>query len=184
VIALHAEAEQRIREEGERLRAAKVLLVGTGGLGAPLGLYLAAAGVRALGIPDFDFVEGANLQRQVIHSVRNLGRPKVASAKDRRRGINPHINIAAHNVMLSSANALDIIRDYDVVADGTGNCQTRYLVNDDWKTRFRTLKLARPPSAQSAANTPPSMNLSTMSSSAALKKIPVKTRWRSSPPGN
>jgi adenylyltransferase/sulfurtransferase len=114
----------------KRLKAAKVLLVGTGGLGAPLGLYLVAAGVGTLGIVDFDFVEESNLQRQVIHGTRDVGRPKVASAKDRLKGINPHINIITHNTMLSSANALDIIRDYDIVADGTDNYQTRYLVND------------------------------------------------------
>ncbi|MDR2247586.1 MAG: molybdopterin-synthase adenylyltransferase MoeB [Treponema sp.] len=117
-------------EGQKRLKAAKVLLVGTGGLGAPLGLYLAAAGVGTLGIADFDLVEESNLQRQVIHSVRDIGRPKVASAKDRLRGINPHINIITHNTMLSSANALEIIGDYDIVADGTDNYQTRYLIND------------------------------------------------------
>ena len=114
----------------KRLKAAKVLLVGTGGLGAPLGLYLAAAGVGTLGIVDFDLVEESNLQRQVIHSARDVGRPKVASAKDRIRGINPRIDVITYNTMLSSANALDIIRDYDIVADGTDNYQTRYLVND------------------------------------------------------
>ncbi|MDR2631304.1 MAG: molybdopterin-synthase adenylyltransferase MoeB [Spirochaetaceae bacterium] len=113
-----------------RLKAAKVLLVGTGGLGAPLGLYLAAAGVGTLGIVDFDLVEESNLQRQVIHGVRDVGRPKVASAKDRIKGINPHIKVITYNTMLTSANALDIIRDYDLVADGTDNYQTRYLVND------------------------------------------------------
>jgi adenylyltransferase/sulfurtransferase len=117
-------------EGQKRLKAAKVLLVGTGGLGAPLGLYLAAAGVGTLGIVDFDLVEESNLQRQVIHSTRDVGRPKVASAKDRLKGINPHISIVTYNTMLSSANALDIIRDYDIVADGTDNYQTRYLVND------------------------------------------------------
>jgi adenylyltransferase/sulfurtransferase len=114
----------------KRLKAAKVLLVGTGGLGAPLGLYLAAAGVGTLGIVDFDLVEESNLQRQVIHSTRDVGRPKVASAKDRIKGINPHVDVITYNTMLSSANALDIIRDYDIVADGTDNYQTRYLVND------------------------------------------------------
>ncbi|MFP3091410.1 molybdopterin-synthase adenylyltransferase MoeB [Treponema sp. TIM-1] len=114
----------------QRLKAAKVLLVGTGGLGAPLGLYLAAAGVGTLGCVDFDFVEESNLQRQVIHGVRDVGRPKVASAKDRIKGINPLIEVITYNTMLSSANALDIIRDYDIVADGTDNYQTRYLVND------------------------------------------------------
>ncbi|MDR3192912.1 MAG: molybdopterin-synthase adenylyltransferase MoeB [Treponema sp.] len=117
-------------EGQKRLKAAKVLLVGTGGLGAPLGLYLAAAGVGTLGIVDFDLVEESNLQRQVIHGARDVGRPKVASAKDRLKGINPHISVITYNTMLSSANALDIIRDYDIVADGTDNYQTRYLIND------------------------------------------------------
>ena len=117
-------------EGQKRLNAAKVLLVGAGGLGAPLGLYLAAAGVGTLGIVDFDFVEESNLQRQVIHSARDVGRPKTASAADRIKGINPRCKVVTHNIMLSSANALDIIKDYDMVADGTDNYQTRYLVND------------------------------------------------------
>jgi adenylyltransferase/sulfurtransferase len=117
-------------EGQQRLKAARVLLVGTGGLGAPLALYLAAAGVGTIGIADFDFVEESNLQRQVIHSTRDIGRPKVASAQDRIKGINPRCNVITHNVMLTSANALDIMRDYDIVADGTDNYQTRYLVND------------------------------------------------------
>jgi adenylyltransferase/sulfurtransferase len=117
--------------EGQRrIKASRVLIVGTGGLGAPLALYLAAAGVGKLGIVDFDFVEESNLQRQVIHGTRDIGRPKVASAKDRIKGINPHCEVAVYNTMLTSANALEIIKDYDVVADGTDNYQTRYLVND------------------------------------------------------
>jgi adenylyltransferase/sulfurtransferase len=104
--------------------------VRTGGLGAPLGLYLAAAGVGTLGVVDFDVVEESNLQRQVIHGVRDLGQPKVASARDRIKGINPQVNVVTYNTMLSSVNALDIIADYDVVADGADNYQTRYLVND------------------------------------------------------
>jgi adenylyltransferase/sulfurtransferase len=117
--------------EGQRkLKAAKVLIVGTGGLGAPLALYLAAAGIGKLGIVDFDFVEESNLQRQVIHGTRDLGRPKVASAKDRIKNINPHCEVVTYNTMLTSENALDIMKDYDVVADGTDNYQTRYLVND------------------------------------------------------
>ncbi|GHV49706.1 molybdenum cofactor biosynthesis protein MoeB [Spirochaetia bacterium] len=117
-------------EGQKRLKEAKVLLVGTGGLGAPLALYLAAAGVGTLGIVDFDFVEESNLQRQVIHGTKDVGRPKVASAKDRIKGINPRCNVVTYNTMLTSANALDIMKDYDVVADGTDNYQTRYLVND------------------------------------------------------
>ncbi|MDR2051544.1 MAG: molybdopterin-synthase adenylyltransferase MoeB [Deltaproteobacteria bacterium] len=120
-----------IGAEGQkRLKAARVLLVGTGGLGAPLALYLAAAGVGTLGLVDFDFVEESNLQRQVIHGSRDVGRPKVASARDRIRDINPGINVVTHNTRLSSANALEIIAKYDLVADGTDNYQTRYLVND------------------------------------------------------
>jgi adenylyltransferase/sulfurtransferase len=120
-----------INIEGQkRLKAARVLIVGTGGLGAPLALYLAAAGVGTLGIVDFDFVEESNLQRQIIHGTRDIGRPKVASAKDSIRQINPHVKVNEYNVMLTAENALDIIADYDVVADGTDNYQTRYLVND------------------------------------------------------
>jgi adenylyltransferase/sulfurtransferase len=114
----------------ERLKAAKVLIVGTGGLGAPLALYLAAAGVGTLGIVDFDFVEASNLQRQIIHGVRDVDRPKVASAQDRIRSINPAVDVVTYNTRLTSANALSIIEDYDVVADGTDNYPTRYLVND------------------------------------------------------
>jgi adenylyltransferase/sulfurtransferase len=117
-------------EGQKRLKAARVLLVGTGGLGAPLALFLAAAGVGTLGIVDFDFVEESNLQRQVIHCTRDIGRPKVASARDRIKGINPDCNVITHNVMLTSANAFDIMKDYDIVADGADNYQTRYLVND------------------------------------------------------
>jgi adenylyltransferase/sulfurtransferase len=114
----------------KKLKAAKALIVGTGGLGAPLALYLAAAGVGTIGIVDFDFVEESNLQRQVIHGTRDVGRPKVASAQDRIKSINPKCNVVTYNTMLTSANALDILKDYDVVADGTDNYQTRYLVND------------------------------------------------------
>ncbi|GHV13069.1 molybdenum cofactor biosynthesis protein MoeB [Spirochaetia bacterium] len=117
-------------EGQKRLKEAKVLLVGTGGLGAPLALYLAAAGVGTLGIVDFDFVEESNLQRQVIHGTKDVGRPKVASAQDRIKGINPRCKVVTYNTMLTSANALDIMKDYDVAADGTDNYQTRYLVND------------------------------------------------------
>ncbi|GHU92900.1 molybdenum cofactor biosynthesis protein MoeB [Clostridia bacterium] len=117
-------------EGQKRLKAAKVLLVGTGGLGAPLALYLAAAGVGTIGIVDFDVVEASNLQRQIIHSTRDIDRPKVASARDKIRGLNPNVSVVEYNTMLTSANAPDIIRGYDVVADGTDNYQTRYLVND------------------------------------------------------
>lgn len=114
----------------EKLKAAKVLIVGTGGLGAPLALYLAAAGVGTLGVLDFDFVEESNLQRQIIHSTKDIDRPKVASAKDRIKLLNPDIEVITHNTRLTSENAFEIIKDYDIVADGTDNYQTRYLVND------------------------------------------------------
>jgi adenylyltransferase/sulfurtransferase len=117
-------------EGQKRLKASKVLIVGAGGLGSPLALYLAAAGVGTIGIVDFDFVEDSNLQRQIIHSTKDIGRPKTASAKDSIHGLNPHVNVIAHNVGLTSQNALDILHDYDVVVDGTDNFQTRYLLND------------------------------------------------------
>ena len=117
--------------EGQvKLKNAKVLIVGTGGLGAPLALYLSAAGVGTIGLVDFDEVDASNLQRQIIHSSKDIGRPKVASAKDRIKGINPFVNVVVHNTMLTSKNAMEIIADYDIVADGTDNFQTRYLVND------------------------------------------------------
>jgi len=117
-------------EGQKKLKAAKVLIIGTGGLGAPLALYLSAAGVGTIGLVDFDVVDASNLQRQIIHSTRDVDRPKVASARDRIRGINPLVNVIMHNTMLTSQNALDIIADYDIVADGTDNFQTRYLIND------------------------------------------------------
>ncbi len=117
--------------EGQRkLKNARVLLVGTGGLGAPVGMYLAAAGVGRLGIVDFDVVDVTNLQRQIIHGTRDVGRPKVASARDRLNDINPHIHVEVHETRLTSENALEILRDYDVIVDGTDNFPTRYLVND------------------------------------------------------
>ena len=117
-------------EGQKKLKAAKILLVGTGGLGAPLALYLAAAGVGTLGLVDFDCVDASNLHRQIIHGTRDVGRPKVASARDRIRALNPLVNVVTYNEPLKSENALDIIREYDVVADGTDNYPTRYLVND------------------------------------------------------
>ena len=117
--------------EGQlKLKAAKVLLVGTGGLGAPLGLYLAAAGVGRIGLVDFDVVDFTNLQRQVIHGTSDVGRKKLDSAADRMREINPFVRIDKHEVALSSENALGILRDYDIIVDGTDNFPTRYLVND------------------------------------------------------
>ncbi|MGQ5291458.1 molybdopterin-synthase adenylyltransferase MoeB [Pectobacterium actinidiae] len=117
-------------EGQQRLKSARVLLIGTGGLGAPVALYLAAAGVGTIGIVDFDFVEVSNLQRQIIHSTKDIDRPKVASAKDKIRAINPDIEVVTYNTQLNSKNALDIIRDYDIVVDGTDNYPTRYLIND------------------------------------------------------
>ena len=117
-------------EGQKRLKAAKVLCVGTGGLGAPLTMYLAAAGVGTLGLVDFDTVDVTNLQRQIVHRESTVGKPKIDSAEQTLKEINPNINIIKHEVMLRSDNALDIIKDYDIVADGTDNFQTRYLVND------------------------------------------------------
>ncbi|HWB86267.1 MAG TPA: molybdopterin-synthase adenylyltransferase MoeB [Bryobacteraceae bacterium] len=117
-------------EGQQKLKAAKVLLVGAGGLGAPLGLYLAAAGVGRLGIVDFDVVDFTNLQRQVIHHTQDVGRKKLDSAAEKMLAINPHVQIVRHEVALSSDNALDILKDYDIIIDGTDNFPTRYLVND------------------------------------------------------
>jgi len=117
--------------EGQlKLKSAKVLLVGAGGLGAPLGLYLAAAGIGRIGIVDFDVVDLTNLQRQVIHSTKDVGRKKLDSAAERMQAINPHVEMVKHETALSSENALDILKDYDIVVDGTDNFPTRYLVND------------------------------------------------------
>jgi adenylyltransferase/sulfurtransferase len=113
-----------------KLKAGKVLMIGTGGLGAPLGLYLAAAGVGKIGIVDFDTVDVTNLQRQVIHGTKDIGRPKLDSAAERMADINPHIEIQKYETRLSSENALELFKDYDVVVDGTDNFPTRYLVND------------------------------------------------------
>jgi sulfur-carrier protein adenylyltransferase/sulfurtransferase len=117
-------------EGQKKLKAAKVLCVGTGGLGSPLALYLAAAGVGTIGLVDFDVVDSSNLQRQIIHSTADIGRPKIDSAEEKLKGLNPFINIVKFETMLTSANALEIISQFDVIADGTDNFQTRYLVND------------------------------------------------------
>jgi adenylyltransferase/sulfurtransferase len=117
-------------EGQQKLKAAKVLCVGTGGLGAPLSLYLAAAGVGTLGLVDFDTVDASNLQRQVIHSTATVGMLKVDSAEIMLKGLNPNLNVIKYNTMLTSANALEIFKDFDIIADGTDNFQTRYLVND------------------------------------------------------
>jgi sulfur-carrier protein adenylyltransferase/sulfurtransferase len=117
-------------EGQQKLKAARVLLVGTGGLGAPLGLYLAAAGVGKIGLVDFDVVDFTNLQRQVIHSTKDVGRKKLDSAAEKMVAINPYLEIVKHETALSSENALEILKDYDLVVDGTDNFPTRYLVND------------------------------------------------------
>jgi molybdopterin/thiamine biosynthesis adenylyltransferase/rhodanese-related sulfurtransferase/molybdopterin converting factor small subunit len=114
----------------KRLKASSVLLVGAGGLGSPLALYLAAAGVGRIGIVDFDVVDHSNLQRQLLHGTKDVGRPKLDSARDRIHDVNPHVEVVGFETALTSANALDVLRDFDVVADGTDNFPTRYLVND------------------------------------------------------
>jgi molybdopterin/thiamine biosynthesis adenylyltransferase/rhodanese-related sulfurtransferase len=117
-------------EGQQRLKAAKVLCVGTGGLGSPLALYLAAAGIGTLGLVDFDTVDASNLQRQIIHSTNDIGRKKIDSAQEKLNALNPSLNVVKHETMLTSANALEIFAQYDIIADGTDNFQTRYLVND------------------------------------------------------
>jgi adenylyltransferase/sulfurtransferase len=114
----------------KKLKAARVLLIGAGGLGSPLALYLSAAGIGHIGIVDFDVVDVTNLQRQVLHGTKDVGRPKLDSARDRVGDINPFVKLTTYETVLTSANALDIIKDYDVVVDGTDNFPTRYLVND------------------------------------------------------
>ncbi|AUT03573.1 molybdenum cofactor biosynthesis protein MoeB [Nostoc sp. CENA543] len=114
----------------KRLKAASVLCIGTGGLGSPLLLYLAAAGIGRIGIVDFDVVDTSNLQRQVIHGTSWVGKPKIESAKNRIHEINPYCQVDLYETRLSSENALDIVKDYDIVVDGTDNFPTRYLVND------------------------------------------------------
>lgn len=117
--------------EGQRkLKNARVLMIGTGGLGSPLGLYLAAAGIGTLGLVDFDVVDESNLQRQIIHGTKDVGRTKIASAQERLNDINPNVKIEAHETRLTSENALELFKDFDVVVDGTDNFPTRYLVND------------------------------------------------------
>ncbi len=117
-------------EGQKKLKAARVLLVGAGGLGSPAALYLAAAGVGTLGLVDFDVVDKTNLQRQILHGTSTVGRPKLESAAARIRDLNPNVRVEPFETRLTSQNALDIIREFDVVADGTDNFPTRYLVND------------------------------------------------------
>jgi len=117
--------------QGQRkLKAASVLLIGTGGLGSPLALYLAAAGIGRIGLVDYDVVDESNLQRQVIHFTSDVGKPKLESAAAKLSDMNPYLVIEKHNVPLTSENALEILANYDVIIDGTDNFPTRYLVND------------------------------------------------------
>jgi molybdopterin/thiamine biosynthesis adenylyltransferase/rhodanese-related sulfurtransferase len=121
----------QVGEEGQRaLKKSRMLLIGAGGLGSPVALYLAAAGVGTLGIVDFDAVDLSNLQRQILHGSSGIGSPKIDSARDRLRDINPNVHVEGYETRLTSSNALDIARDYDLIVDGTDNFATRYLVND------------------------------------------------------
>lgn len=117
-------------EGQQRLKASRVLCIGTGGLGSPLSLYLAAAGVGTIGLVDFDVVDVSNLQRQIIHFTADVGRPKVSSALEKLQAINPELEVIRHEHPIDSSNALEIFADYDVIVDGTDNFPTRYLVND------------------------------------------------------
>ncbi len=129
-----------VGEEGqEKLMAARVLVVGAGGLGSPLLLYLAAAGIGTLGVVDDDTVDLSNLQRQIVHPTARIGRPKVESARDTLAAINPEIRVEMHRLRLDAANAVALVRDYDIVADGSDNFATRYLLNDVCHAEGRTL---------------------------------------------
>jgi len=117
-------------EGQKRLKSSSILLVGAGGLGSPLAMYLAAAGIGRLGMVDFDVVDFTNLQRQIIHFTADVGRSKLDSAQEKIRALNPHVKVERHETRLDSGNAMEILRDYDVIIDGTDNFPTRYLVND------------------------------------------------------
>ena len=117
-------------EGQKKLKAASVLLIGAGGLGSPLAMYLAAAGIGRIGLVDYDVVDYTNLQRQIIHGTKDVGRPKLASAKDRIQDINPHIQVDTYEIALTSDNALELFEPYDIIIDGTDNFPTRYLTND------------------------------------------------------
>jgi len=114
----------------KKLRATSVLCIGAGGLGSPIAMYLAAAGIGKLGIVDFDLVDESNLQRQILHTHADVGHPKTQSAKETINSLNPHVEVILHNTRITSQNALDLIRPYDIVVDGTDNFPTRYLTND------------------------------------------------------
>jgi adenylyltransferase/sulfurtransferase len=121
----------QVGEAGQqKLKQSRVLLVGAGGLGSPVGLYLAAAGVGTLGLVDFDTVDLSNLQRQIIHGSGAIGTPKIDSARERLRDVNPNVRVEPYETRLTSENALEIAKDYDLIVDGTDNFATRYLVND------------------------------------------------------
>src|SRR5512146_3112246 len=117
-------------EGQQKLKAARVLCIGAGGLGSPLALYLSAAGVRTLGIVDFDVVDFTNLQRQVIHTTADVNRKKLESAAEKINAINPYVQVRPFETRLTSDNALELLRDFDIIVDGTDNFPTRYLVND------------------------------------------------------
>src|SRR6184192_3876717 len=114
----------------KKIKATSVLCIGAGGLGSPIAMYLAAAGIGKLGIVDFDTVDFSNLQRQIIHGTEDVGRPKSESAKETIKSINPGVDVVIHNTRLTSENAIEIIQQYDIVVDGTDNFPTRYLTND------------------------------------------------------
>jgi molybdopterin/thiamine biosynthesis adenylyltransferase len=114
----------------EKLKAAKVLSIGAGGLGSPIGIYLAAAGVGTIGVVDDDVVDVSNLNRQIAHSTFDAGKPKVDSIRERMNAINPHVQVEAYNMRLTRDNALEIFAKYDIIIDGSDNFETRYLVND------------------------------------------------------
>jgi adenylyltransferase/sulfurtransferase len=114
----------------EQLKAARVLCIGSGGLGSPIGLYLAAAGIGHLGVVDFDKVDVTNLQRQIAHTTLDVGRPKVESIREKMLAMNPHIAVEPHDTKLTKDNALDLFAQYDIIVDGSDNFETRYLVND------------------------------------------------------
>src|SRR5882724_84443 len=114
----------------KKICSTSVLCIGAGGLGSPIAMYLAAAGIGKLGILDFDTVDFSNLQRQIIHGTEDVGRPKTQSAKETITAINPHVEVVLHNTRLTSENAIEIIAQYDIVVDGTDNFPTRYLTND------------------------------------------------------
>jgi len=114
----------------EKLKAARVLCIGSGGLGSPIGLYLAAAGIGTIGVVDFDVVDVTNLQRQIAHTTQDVGKPKVQSIAAKMTAMNPHVNVVQHETKLTKENALELFAQYDIVVDGSDNFETRYLVND------------------------------------------------------